>query len=83
MMEFITKQLNGAIFNALMLLAEKDKQSVVEAFDNAMNHMDCEHKVCKSIGEDIADLIDSEDWQGLSNFLDHGHIVEYGAEVTE
>ena len=82
-MEFNTKQLNGAIFNALMLLTEKDKQSVVEAFDNAMNHMDCEHKVCKNIGKDIADLIDNEDWQGLSDFLDHVHMVEYGEEVAE
>ena len=80
-MEFNTKQLNSAIFNALLLLTYKDKQAVVDAFKNSMEHVDCEHEVCKNIGKDIADMIDSDDWHGLSSFIDHGHIVEY--EVAE
>ena len=82
MSNFNTKQLNSSIFNAILSLATIDKQSVVDAFDNSMD-VDCEHEVCQNIGKDIADLINSEDWQGLSDFLDHGYIVEYGVEVTE
>jgi len=82
-MEFNTKQLNGAILNALLLLVYKDKQVVVDAFKDSMAHLDCDHEVCQNIGKDIADLIDREDWQELSNFLNHGHMVEYGVEVAE
>ena len=76
-MEFNTSQLNSSILNALALLADKDKQSVVDAFDNAMSHMDCNHTVCQNVGKDIADLIDSEDWNELSIFLDYGHLDKY------
>lgn len=77
-MKFETKQLNSAIFNALLFLADHDKDLVVEAFNNAMNHVHCEHDVCQNIGKDIADMIENQDWQELSNFIDHGHL-----EMTE
>lgn len=72
-----TQAMNSAIFNVLIQLAETNKEELVTAFQNSMGHMDCGHEVCENIGKDIADLIDNEDWQELSNFLDHGHLEYY------
>ena len=72
-----TQAMNSAIFNVLIELAETNKEELVAAFQKSMSHMDCGHEVCQNIGKDIADLINNEDWQELSNFLDHGHLEYY------
>ena len=75
-MNFNTRQLNSAILNALMTLTENDKKAVVEAFTNSMSQVACDHDICNTAGIDIAGMIDDDDWEGLSNFLDHGHLKE-------
>lgn len=76
-MKFNTRMLNSAILNALKTLTENDKKAVVEAFTNSMSDVDCDHDICKNVGRDIASMIDGDDWEYLSNFLDYGHLVEY------
>ena len=75
-MNFKTRQLNSAILNALMILSESNKEAVVVAFANSMSDVDCDHDICNNVGKDIAGMIDDDDWEGLSNFLDHGHLAE-------
>ena len=76
-MNFKTRQLNSAILNALMILSESNKDAVVVAFSDSMSQVACDHDICNSAGTDIARMIDDNDWEGLSNFLDHDHLIEH------
>ena len=75
-MNFKTRQLNSAILNALMTLSESNKEAVVVAFDDSMDPVNCDHDICNNVGKDIASMIEDDDWEGLSGFLDHGHLAE-------
>ena len=75
-MNFNTRMMNGAILNALMILSEDNKEAVVKAFDDSMDGVNCDHDICNNVGKDIAIMIEDDDWAGLSNFLDHGHLTE-------
>ena len=75
-MNFNTRMLNSSILNALVILSESNKKAVVEAFANSMSQVACDHDICNTVGIDIAGMIEDDDWVGLSNFLDHGHLAE-------
>ena len=75
-MDFNTRMLNSAILNALVILSESNKKAVVGAFINSMSQVACDHDICNTAGIEIAGMIEDDDWAGLSNFLDHGHLAE-------
>ena len=81
-MNFKTRMLNSSVLNALMTLSEGDKKLVVEAFINSMSEIDCDHDICNNVGKDIAVMIEDDDWEGLSNFLDHEHLVNYTDDLA-